>query len=80
MQKETETEETIFFFVTFLSLVTFQLGGGLGHLGPPLATPMVKANLLGNFGGPPRFSIHFKDGSKICVNLTIEDLFLVSLP
>ena len=27
MQKETETEETIVFFVTFLSLVTFQLGG-----------------------------------------------------
>ena len=25
--KETETEETIGFFVTFLSLVTFQLGG-----------------------------------------------------
>ena len=27
-QKETETEETISFFVTFLSLVKFQLGGG----------------------------------------------------
>ena len=26
-QKETETEETIGFFVTFLSLVKFQLGG-----------------------------------------------------
>ena len=26
MQKETETEETIIFFVTFLSLVAFQLG------------------------------------------------------
>ena len=26
--KKTETEETIVFFVTFLSLVAFQLGGG----------------------------------------------------
>ena len=31
MLKETKTEETILFFVTFLSLVAFQLGG----LGPP---------------------------------------------
>ena len=29
--KKTETEETIVFFVTFLSLVAFQLGGD----GPP---------------------------------------------
>ena len=28
MLKETETEETIIFFGTFLSLVAFQLGGG----------------------------------------------------
>ena len=28
MLKETETEETIVFFATFLSLVGFQLGGG----------------------------------------------------
>ena len=35
MQKETETEETIVFFVTFLSLVAFQLG-----VPGPLATPM----------------------------------------
>ena len=28
MQKETETEETIGLFVTFLSLVAIQLGGG----------------------------------------------------
>ena len=34
MLKETETEETICFFVTFLSLVSFQLGGK--ELGPPL--------------------------------------------
>ena len=39
MLKETETEETIVFFVTFLSLVAFQLGGGGGG-GSPLATPM----------------------------------------
>ena len=31
MLKETDTEETIVFFVTFLSLVAFQLGGP----GPP---------------------------------------------
>ena len=36
MIKEAETEETIVFFVTFLSLVAFQLGGGgLGPMGPP---------------------------------------------
>ena len=28
MRKETETEETTDIFVTFLSLVSFQLGGG----------------------------------------------------
>ena len=39
MPKETETEETIVFFVTFLSLVAFQLRGG-GPPGLPLATPM----------------------------------------
>ena len=33
-QKETETEKTIDFFVTFLSLVKFQLGGSAP---PPLA-------------------------------------------
>ena len=34
MLKETETEETIVFFVTFLSMVAFQLGGPR-PLGPP---------------------------------------------
>ena len=38
--KRTETEETIDFFVKFLSLVTFQSGEGSGLLGSPLATPM----------------------------------------
>ena len=33
MLKETETEETTVFFVTFLSLLAFQLGGG-GGVGP----------------------------------------------
>ena len=33
--KETETDETIGFFVTFLSLVAFQLGGG-GRLDTPM--------------------------------------------
>ena len=37
MLKETETEEAKVFFVTFLSLVAFQLGG---EPAPP-ATPMV---------------------------------------
>ena len=34
MLKETETEETIVFFVTFFSLVAFQLGGGAGPWAP----------------------------------------------
>ena len=41
MIKEAETEETIVFFVTFLSSVAFQLGGGWAPWAPPLATPMV---------------------------------------
>ena len=41
MQKETETEETIGFFVTFLSLVKFQLGRG----GPPTPLPLAKSML-----------------------------------
>ena len=36
-----ETEETIVFFVTFLSLVAFQLGRAPPS--PPLATPMANA-------------------------------------
>ena len=40
MLKETETEETIVFFVTFLSLVAFQLGGRRAPCAP-LATPIV---------------------------------------
>ena len=39
MLKEIETEETIIFFVTLLSLVAFQLKDGAA-LPPPLATPM----------------------------------------
>ena len=35
MLKETKTEETIVFFVKFLSLVAFQVGGGPGPPGPP---------------------------------------------
>ena len=35
-----QTEETIVFFVTFLSLVAFQLGETLVPCPPPLATPM----------------------------------------
>ena len=39
-EKETETEETIGFFVTFLSLLKFQLGGSLSPL--PLPTHMLQ--------------------------------------
>ena len=44
MLKNTETEETIVFFVTFLSLVASQLGEGWAPWapGPPLATPMTQ--------------------------------------
>ena len=35
MLEETETEETIGIFVTFLSLATFQLGGRGGIHNPP---------------------------------------------
>ena len=40
--KKTETEETIVFFVTFLSLVAFQFGEDRAPCPPPpsLATPM----------------------------------------
>ena len=41
-----ESKETIVFFVTFLLLVAFQLGGGR-PTGLPLATPMVPT--LANF-------------------------------
>ena len=42
---ETETKETIGFFVAFLSLVAFQLGVGAGPL-DPLATPKGGSELL----------------------------------
>ena len=35
MLKETKAEETIVIFVTFLSLVAFQLGGGRPPCAPP---------------------------------------------
>ena len=46
MLKETETEETIGFFVTFLSLVTFQLRGRGSGPPAPRATPMVSDQLV----------------------------------
>ena len=59
MLKETETEETVVFFVTFLSLVTFQLGGGgPGPLGPPSSYAYVlNAGTLPeqNFWGQQKF-------------------------
>ena len=42
MLKVTETEETIGFFVTFLSLVAFQLGGGRD----PSQAPLMAAGLF----------------------------------
>ena len=42
MLKETETEKTIGFLVTFLSLVAFQLGSPPL---PPLTTPMFSTDL-----------------------------------
>ena len=39
MLKETEADETIVFFGTFLSLVAFQLEGARP---PPLATPITR--------------------------------------
>ena len=48
MLKKIETEETVVFFVTFLSLVAFQLGEGLGP--PPLATPVLRLIFSRNLG------------------------------
>ena len=42
MLKETETKETIVFFVLFLSLVAFQLGGEPGPPGTPPGYAHVK--------------------------------------
>ena len=53
--KETETEETVGFFGTFLLLVKFQLEGGRVPWSPPLplATPMLQLrktkNVFANF-------------------------------
>ena len=44
--KETETEETIRFFVTFLSLVAFQLGGGRAPCPPGYASEKVHRRFL----------------------------------
>ena len=43
-----QTEETVVFFVTFLSLVAFQLGAGRSLL----ATPMVKSMQAGSSKRP----------------------------
>ena len=40
MLKETKTDETIFFFVKFLSQLAFQLEGARAPWAPPPATPM----------------------------------------
>ena len=53
---ETESEETIGFFVIFLSLAAFQLGEAWGPSPPPLVTPMgntldkyIASNALNSF-------------------------------
>ena len=47
MLKETETEETIVFFVTFLSLAAIQLGeGGGGTPALSLSTPMCSLDIV----------------------------------
>ena len=54
-QKETEAEETVGFFGTFLSLVKFQLGGGPAPL--PLPTPMLQVRKTKK--GVRKFSARF---------------------
>ena len=52
MLKETKTEETIVFFVKFLSLVAFQLGGGgRAPWAHPLATLMQESTSTQNMQG-----------------------------
>ena len=46
MLKETETEETIVFFVAFLSLVAVQLGGGRAPCLPPPGYAYVRSSVL----------------------------------
>ena len=48
MQKETETAETIGFFVTFLSLVKFQLGGE-ARLAKPMLQLRKTKKVFANF-------------------------------
>ena len=46
MLKETKSEETMGFFATVLSLVTFQVGGGRSPLPPPpTAAPLMGLGL-----------------------------------
>ena len=55
MMKETQTEETIVFFVTFLSLRAFQLGGGppappgYAYVAQTSSTCMLYYNLVTRF-------------------------------
>ena len=49
MLKETETEETIVFFETFLSLVAFQSLSGYGYVALTSFTCMLYYNLITRF-------------------------------
>ena len=79
MLKETETEETIVFFVAFLSMVAFQLGRGPGPLGPPalLATPMYFSIKLlkGDLSRKFSYSVFSKNLRKILEVSTIFNEF-----
>ena len=49
MLKNIETDETIGFFVTFLTLVAFQLEEEAGAPHPPLAAPMSRGAGLSSY-------------------------------
>ena len=49
MLKRTETEETIGFFVTFLSLMKFQFGGGEARLAKPVLQLRKTKKVFANF-------------------------------
>ena len=59
MLKETKTEETIAFFVTFSSLVAFYLGGAWAPLDTPMSTQQKERVLSWSTGGNNIYFISF---------------------